>query len=33
MLIEFIRTVSAKIKLYIGYKLVILTHSLPNGTQ
>ena len=33
MLIELIRTMSAKVKLYIGYKSVISTHSFPNSTQ
>ena len=32
-LIELIRTVSAEVNLYIGYKSVILTLSLPNGIQ
>ena len=32
-LIELIRTVIIKIKLYIGYKSVILKVSLPNGMQ
>ena len=32
-LIELIRTIGTKIKLYIVYKSFVLTHSLPNGTQ
>ena len=32
-LIELIRTISTKVKLYIGYKSVILKVSLPNGMQ
>ena len=33
MLIELIRTVTAEVSLYIGYKSVILILSLPNGTE
>ena len=32
-LIELIRTISAKVKLCIGYKSAILTLSLPNDIQ
>ena len=33
MLIELIRTVTAEVNLYIGYKSIILILSLPNGTE
>ena len=32
-MIDLIRTINAKVKLFIGYKSVTLTLSLPNGIQ